>query len=73
MEHLVDTPVRGFVYEAAGSVDAAVLERGAQIVREASEIWRIPVEVVSADPAAHEAWLEAMKGAVERTMSTLTP
>jgi len=73
MEHLVDTPVRGFVYEAAGSVDAAVLERGAQIVREASERWRIPVEVVSADPAAHEAWLEAMKGAVERTMSTLTP
>ena len=70
MEHLVDTPVRGFVYEAAGSVDAAVLERGAQIVREASETWRIPVEVVSADPDAHEGWLEAMKEAVERTMSS---
>jgi hypothetical protein len=70
MEHLVDTPVRGFVYEASGSVDAAVLERGAQIVREASEAWHIPVQVVSADPAAHEAWLEAMKEAVERTMSS---
>jgi hypothetical protein len=68
MEHLVDTPVRGFVYEAAGSVDAAVLERGERIVREAAETWRIPVEVVSADPEDHEAWLEAMKEAVERTL-----
>ena len=25
MEHLVDTPVRGLVYEAAGTVDAALL------------------------------------------------
>jgi hypothetical protein len=69
MEHLVDTPVRGFVYEAAGVVGAALLERGAQIVRSAGETWRIRAEVVSADPAAHDAWLEAMKGAVERTMS----
>ena len=73
MEHLVDTPVRGFVYEAAGAVEPALLERGAQIVREASETWRIRAEVVSADPAAHEAWLGAMKEAVERTMSAFTP
>jgi uncharacterized protein YbjT (DUF2867 family) len=68
MEHLVDTPVRGFVYEAGGSVDAAVLERGAHIVREASQTWRIPVQVVRADPADRGAWLEAMKEAVERTL-----
>ena len=68
-EHLVDTPVRGFVYEAGGVVDPAVLRGGAQIVRSAGETWRIRAEVVSADPAAHDAWLEAMKGAVERTMS----
>ena len=37
MEHLVDTPVRGFVYEAAGAVEPRLLERGAHIVREASE------------------------------------
>ena len=73
MEHLVDTPVRGFVYEAAGAVDAALLERGARIVREASETWRIPAEVVSTDPALHEEWLEAMKGAVERTLSAFAP
>ena len=70
MEHLVDTPVRGFVYEAAGSVDAPLLERGAQIVRIASETWRIRAEVISADPALHDEWLEAMKEAVERTLSS---
>jgi hypothetical protein len=69
-EHLVDTPVRGLVYEAGGTVDHVLLERGAQIVREASRIWHIRGEVVSADPADHEAWLGAMKGAVERTLST---
>ena len=50
MEKLVDTPVRGFVYEAAGRVQRRHLERGAAIVREAAERWRIPVEVV--DPGA---------------------
>ena len=69
MEHLVDTPVRGFVYEATGSVDPAVLSAGAEIVRKASQIWRIPVEVVSADPADHPAWLGAMKDAVERLLT----
>jgi hypothetical protein len=72
MEHLVDTPVRGVVYEAAGAVDLGVLNAGAQIVLGASDTWRIPVEVVSADPAVHEEWLRAMKEAVERTLSPLT-
>jgi hypothetical protein len=72
VEHLVDTPVRGFVYEAGGSVEPAMLRQGAQIVREASERWRLRAEVVSADPAAHEAWLEAMKEAVERTLSAFS-
>jgi uncharacterized protein YbjT (DUF2867 family) len=46
MEHLVDTPVRGVVYEGT--------EEGAEIVRRAGRAWRIPVEIVTAedDPAA---------------------
>jgi uncharacterized protein YbjT (DUF2867 family) len=68
-EHLVDTPVRGLVYEAAGSVDASLLEQGAEIVRTASETWHIRAEVVTADPAAHEEWLGAMKEAVERVLT----
>jgi hypothetical protein len=69
MEHLVDTPVRGFVYEATGPAGSELLERGAQIVRTASEIWRIRGEVVTADPASHDEWLGAMKEAVERTLA----
>ena len=72
VEHLVDTPVRGLVYEAAGSVDPSLLEQGAQIVRVASETWHIRGEVVSADPAVFEEWLGAMKEAVGRTLSTFT-
>ena len=69
VEHLVDTPVRGLVYEAAGTADAALLAKGASIVREASETWHMPVEIVDTDAAAHEAWLEAMKAAVGRLLS----
>jgi sugar phosphate isomerase/epimerase len=68
-EHLVDTPVRGLIFEAAGTVDADVLTTGAQIVRTASQTWHIPVQVVTADPAEYEAWLEAMKDAVDRTLA----
>jgi nucleoside-diphosphate-sugar epimerase len=69
MEHLVDTPVRGLVYEAAGTVDAALLAGGASIVREASHTWHIPVEIVDTDPAAHEPWVEAMTAAVARLLA----
>jgi hypothetical protein len=70
MEKLVDTPVRGFVYEAAGRVQRRHLEGGAEIVREAAERWRIPVEVVTEDPGDWEAWTEAMLGATERLIGT---
>ena len=68
-EHLVDTPVRGLVYEAAGTADTGLLERGASIVREASQTWHMPVEVVTIDPAEHEAWLGAMTAAVNRVLA----
>jgi len=68
MEHLVDTPVRGLVYEGAGTVDPALLAAGAHIVRDASLTWHMPSEVVSADPADHEAWLASMRESVERCL-----
>jgi threonine dehydrogenase-like Zn-dependent dehydrogenase len=71
-EHLVDTPVRGLVYEAAGTVNPTLLERGAQIVRHASKTWHIRGEVVTTDPAAYEEWLRAMKEAVDRTLSAFS-
>ena len=69
MEHLVDTPVRGLVYEAAGTADAALLEQGASIVREASQTWHMPVEIVTIDHTEHEAWLGAMTAAVNRVLA----
>jgi hypothetical protein len=68
MERLVDSPVRGLAYEAAGTVDGDLLAGGAEIVRRASAVWHIPVEVVEEDPASHESWLAAMSGAVARLL-----
>ena len=67
-EHLVDTPVRGLVYEAAGSVDARFWNRARTSCARRHGSGAFAVEVVTADPAEHEEWLEAMKEAVERTL-----
>lgn len=66
LEEIVDTPVRGFVYEAAGRVDAGLLEHGAGIVRDAGERWRIPFELVDTDPADWRTWRDGMLAATER-------
>jgi hypothetical protein len=68
LARLVDTPVRGIVYEAAGTVDASLLGGGAAAVRAAAERSRMPAEVVDADPADHQAWLAAMRAAVARLL-----
>ena len=68
LERLVDTPVRGIVYEAAGSVAPKLLAGGAAAVREASVTWSIPAEVVEADPGEPDAWLSAMNAAVHRLL-----
>jgi uncharacterized protein YbjT (DUF2867 family) len=69
LEKLVDTPVRGFVYEASGSVDAAVLGGGANLVRAAAATWRIPVEVVTADPTDSSRWCREMVGATRAVLA----
>ena len=68
LERLVDTPVRGFVYEAAGGVPRGRLDKGAASVREAGERWQIPVELARQDPKDHTAWLREMRGAVRRVL-----
>jgi len=51
LEKLVDSPVRGFAYEAAGAVGAPILESGSAIVKRAGERWRIPVTMLNGDSA----------------------
>jgi uncharacterized protein YbjT (DUF2867 family) len=69
LETLVDTPVRGVVYEAAGSVAAETLAGGAALVRQAGETFRMPTEVVTADPTDRDSWLAAMRQAVEEVLA----
>jgi uncharacterized protein YbjT (DUF2867 family) len=67
-EKLVDTPVRGVVYEAAGSVDAGALIRGEAVARVAHETWRIPLAYLRADPADRPAWIAAARAAVDELL-----
>ena len=43
LEHLVETPVRGIVYEGT--------EEGAEVVRQAARTWRIPASTNTAKPS----------------------
>jgi nucleoside-diphosphate-sugar epimerase len=65
---LVDSGVRGLVYEATGTVRGDFLRSGAAQVRKSGEWFRMPVEVVEQDPADHEAWVAAMRAAVGRIL-----
>jgi nucleoside-diphosphate-sugar epimerase len=47
LEKLVESPVRGFAYEAAGSVDGEVLAGGRETVERAGEKWRIPIGILA--------------------------
>jgi uncharacterized protein YbjT (DUF2867 family) len=69
LERLVDTPVRGMIYEASGTLPAALLREGAAAVRKASAIWEMPFAIVEQDPSEHEAWLAAMLAGVETVLS----
>jgi hypothetical protein len=85
LERLVDTPVRGFVYEACGDLDPDLLEAGARILARAESTWRI--RAASFSSAAHversgsaeggeaagswEAWTDAATAAVGEAIAPL--
>ena len=49
LEKLVDSPVRGFAYEADGSVPSEILGRGREIVERAAATWHIPITMITGD------------------------
>lgn len=65
LEHIVDTPARGLVYET-GTADRP---EGAAAAERVSKTYSMPVEVVNADPADHGPWLGAMTAAVQRVLA----
>jgi len=68
LERMLDTTVRGVVYQAVGSVDAATLSHGAGRVRYACERSLIPDELLSADPATDDRWVTQAVQAIERAL-----
>lgn len=66
---LVDSGVRGLVYEAAGTVKPELLAAGADQVRRSGEWFRMPVSIVDTDPADTSAWLAAMLAGVNAVLS----
>ncbi|HEY8001958.1 MAG: hypothetical protein ACHQJ5_00285 [Vicinamibacteria bacterium] len=65
LEEIVDTPVRGFVYEVTSDLDPAHAGAAFEALRSAGERWRIPFEVVDGDPERLDLWLEGMLAAAE--------
>ena len=65
LEHIVDTPARGLVYETGGVERAEAVA----IAKRAATTWQMPVVVLEAEPAAPEEWTAAAVAAVERVLS----
>lgn len=68
LERMLDTTVRGVVYETAGSVAPAILRAGIERVRHACERSLIPYELLGVDPADHARWVGAAASSVERAL-----
>lgn len=68
LHRMVDTTVRGIVYEARGSVDPALLEAGAAMVRNFCEDARIPYALLESDPTDHAAWVTEAAGAADQVL-----
>jgi uncharacterized protein YbjT (DUF2867 family) len=64
LERLVETPVRGFVYEGVGTVDAKLLAGGAELCQNAESTWRIPVAVTETQRSSGPAWVAELENAV---------
>jgi uncharacterized protein YbjT (DUF2867 family) len=69
LERTIDTTVRGLLYEAAGSVHAALLGSGAETVRAACDYSEIPHALLAQDPADHDAWLAAALDAIDSLLA----
>ncbi len=70
LTRMLDTTVRGIVYEAAGAVDPELLAGGALRVRRFCEGSRIPYVLLNAYPGDHEAWCSAAACAAEHLLAT---
>jgi uncharacterized protein YbjT (DUF2867 family) len=68
LERMLDTTIRGIVYEAVGTVPAEILAAGAERVRHACDRSLIPYVLLTADPGDRDGWATAAAGAVQRAL-----
>jgi uncharacterized protein YbjT (DUF2867 family) len=68
LEKLVDSPVRGFAYEATGTVDGETMAEGTRIVERAGERWRIPVALLAAR-REEPGWATSTATEIERLLA----
>jgi hypothetical protein len=68
LTRIVDTPVRGLVYEASGTVDRGLLAAGASAVSSFCARSRIPFALLEDDHADWGPWTAAAADAVERVL-----
>lgn len=61
----IDTTVRGLLYEAAGSVEPAVLAAGRALIVERAAYNEIPLAVLEADPLDTDAWVMHARAAID--------
>ncbi len=64
----IDSTLRGFVYDAAGSVPAEALAEGERIVSETAARNLIPIAILRVGVRDEEAWLAQARGAVNRLL-----
>jgi hypothetical protein len=69
LERTIDTTARGVVYEAAGSVDGAVLAEGRALVERMTSYNEIPLRVLEADTGDEAAWVSAARGAIDELLA----
>ena len=69
LERTIDSPVRGVLYEATGSVGGEALCRGAGAVERLCDRNEIPWGLLKSDPSDHEAWAIAAKVAIDELLS----
>jgi hypothetical protein len=68
LEKMVDTTLRGLVYECAGSVDEQVLGEGVTRVERSCARWGLPYALLDADPGDPPAWTTAAADAVAQIL-----
>lgn len=71
LTRVLDTPVRGFVYESSGSVDASVLSVGASLVQTFCSRSRIPFALLDRGPS--EDWIDWTARSADAVQGVLTP